>query len=115
LTSKQIHAQRKEQGRDGKWDIWRDGCPGGESPGDVEKRLDRVIEDIRNKWHKDVMGGDGPGDNTKSDVLVVAHGHILRALAMRWAGKALHDGPVFLLEAGGVGTLRYAPIERGTK
>lgn len=41
------------------------------------------------------------------DVLVVAHGHILRALAMRWLGRPLSDGPTFLMEAGGVGTLRY--------
>jgi sedoheptulose-bisphosphatase len=40
-------------------------------------------------------------------VLLVAHGHILRAFAMRWAGKTLQDGPIFLLEAGGVGTLSY--------
>jgi len=26
---------------------------------------------------------------------------------MRWAGKALQDGPIFLLEAGGVGTVSY--------
>lgn len=37
----------------------------------------------------------------------MAHGHILRAFAMRWAGKTLQDGPTFLLEAGGVGTLSY--------
>lgn len=29
---------------------------------------------------------------------------------MRWAGKTLQDGPAFLLEAGGVGTLRYTPL-----
>lgn len=40
-------------------------------------------------------------------MLLVAHGHILRAFAMRWAGKTLQDGPTFLLEAGGVGTLSY--------
>ena len=40
-------------------------------------------------------------------MLLVAHGHILRAFAMRWAGKTLQDGPIFLLEAGGVGTLSY--------
>lgn len=39
--------------------------------------------------------------------MVVAHGHILRAFAMRWVGKTLQDGPTFLLEAGGVGTLSY--------
>jgi probable phosphoglycerate mutase len=40
------------------------------------------------------------------DVLIVAHGHILRAFAQRWAGQSLQDGPAFLMEAGGVGTLR---------
>jgi sedoheptulose-bisphosphatase len=40
------------------------------------------------------------------DVLIVAHGHILRAFAQRWADQSLHGGPSFLLEAGGVGTLR---------
>lgn len=46
-------------------------------------------------------------EGVKGDVLIVAHGHILRAFAMRWAGKTLQDGPIFLLEAGGVGTLSY--------
>lgn len=41
------------------------------------------------------------------DVLVVGHGHILRAFAMRWVGKTLQEGPTFLMEAGGVGTLSY--------
>ena len=41
-----------------------------------------------------------------SDVLIVAHGHILRAFAQRWVGKALQDGPALIMEAGGVGTLR---------
>lgn len=51
LTSAQIRAQRKEQGLGG-WDIWRDGCPGGESPQDVMRRLDGLIEDLRGRWHK---------------------------------------------------------------
>lgn len=29
LTSKQIREMRREKG-EGEWDIWRDGCPGGE-------------------------------------------------------------------------------------
>jgi probable phosphoglycerate mutase len=41
-----------------------------------------------------------------ADVLLVAHGHILRAFAMRWVRKPLHDNLSFILEAGGVGTLR---------
>ena len=76
------------------------------SPEQVTERLDRLIQEIREKFHAPVIGkprhSAPPGD-----VLLVAHGHILRAFAMRWAGKTLQDGPTFLLEAGGVGTLSY--------
>lgn len=41
-----------------------------------------------------------------SDVLVVAHGHILRALVARWIGASISQNPNLILEAGGVGTLR---------
>ncbi|KAL2209321.1 phosphoglycerate mutase family protein [Sarocladium strictum] len=111
ITSPEIRKLRAEQGFEGTWDIWRDGCPGGESPEQVTERLDRLIQDIRDRWHRPVLTQtDGkpqqPGDGS-GDVLIVAHGHILRAFAMRWAGKTLQDGPAFLLEAGGVGTLSY--------
>ncbi|KAK0665815.1 histidine phosphatase superfamily [Cercophora samala] len=109
ITSPEINKIRKGQGLDEgkKWDIWRDGCPGGESPADVTARLDRLINEIREKWHRPAMEGENIGEGKKGDVLIVAHGHILRAFAQRWAGKKLHDGPTFLLEAGGVGTLSY--------
>ena len=72
-------------------------------------RLDRLIADIRKKFHEPVLNpseGQQQSHKTSGDVLIVAHGHILRAFSMRWAGKTLQDGPAFLLEAGGVGTLR---------
>lgn len=65
-----------------------------------------MIDDIRTKYHKPVIGKP-KGETGPGDVLLVAHGHILRAFAMRWANKSLPDGPIFLLEAGGVGTLSY--------
>ena len=75
------------------------------SPEDVTKRLDRLIAEIREKYHAPVIGKpkhkSGPGD-----ILIVAHGHILRAFAMRWSNESLQSGPTFLLEAGGIGTLR---------
>lgn len=40
-------------------------------------------------------------------MLVVAHGHILRAFAGRWVGKDIAENPSLILEAGGVGTLSY--------
>ncbi|PWY90489.1 phosphoglycerate mutase family protein, partial [Aspergillus sclerotioniger CBS 115572] len=101
LTSRQIRELRAERG-EGAWDIWRDGCPGGESPEDVIKRLDALIAEIRQKYHGPCF--DGSDDSGKGDVLVVAHGHILRAFAMRWTGRPLTE-TALILEAGGVGTL----------
>lgn len=66
-----------------------------------------MIDDIRSRFHKDVIGKKVHDGETPGDVLLVAHGHILRAFAMRWVGKTLAEGPTFLLEAGGVGTLSY--------
>jgi len=105
-TSPQIREERKAAGLPESWDIWRDGCPGGESPKDVSERLDRLIADIRSRFHEKVMGKSAE-DHGCGDVLIVAHGHILRAFAMRWIGKPLTEGVSLLLEAGGVGTLSY--------
>ncbi|KAF7136735.1 hypothetical protein CNMCM5793_006053 [Aspergillus hiratsukae] len=102
LTSKQIRELRAKNGQ-GPWDIWKDGCPGGESPEDVIRRLDALIAEIREKYHSKCFEGSSGG---KGDVLIVAHGHILRAFAMRWTGKPLSE-TTLILEAGGVGTLSY--------
>ncbi|KAM3447126.1 hypothetical protein MY3296_009026 [Beauveria thailandica] len=107
ITTPDIRRMRAEQGIKGRWDIWRDGCPGGESPQDVTQRLDKLIREIREKYHAPVMDGTHPNPAATGNVLIVAHGHILRALALRWAGRPLDAGPTFLLEAGGVGTLSY--------
>jgi len=105
LTSKTIREQRAERG-EGSWDIWRDGCPGGESPQQVTDRLDKFIAEIREKWHSKAIGKP-KGESPPGDVLVVAHGHILRAFAGRWINKNIADNPSLILEAGGVGTLSY--------
>jgi probable phosphoglycerate mutase len=106
LTSKTIRENLAKAGKNPDWDIWRDGCPGGESPADVTERVDRLIAEIRERWHAPAMGkrqGEGP----PGDVLIVAHGHILRAFAGRWVGRDIADNPSLILEAGGVGTLSY--------
>lgn len=108
ITSPQIRQKRKEQGLDPNWDIWRDGCPGGESPADVNERCDRLIKEIRERFHAPALNKPKEDPDAEcADVLIVAHGHILRAFAQRWTGLSLHEGPSFLLEAGGVGTLSY--------
>lgn len=106
LTSKYIGEQRQQAGLH-KWDIWKDGCPGGESPDQITERLDAVIAEIREKYHKDAIG-KACKEAGPHDVLIVAHGHILRAFAARWINKNIADNPSMLLDAGGVGTLRYA-------
>ena len=69
------------------------------------ERVDRLIHEIKEKHHKSVIGKP-KGETVNGDVLVVGHGHILRAFAIRWIGKPLSE-TAFLMEAGGVGTLSY--------
>ncbi|RMJ22174.1 Phosphoglycerate mutase [Aspergillus sp. HF37] len=102
LTSKEIHAARAEKG-EVKWDIWKHGCPGGESPQDIARRVDGLIHEIRTNFQSKCFEAQGEVDG---DVLIVAHGHILRAFAMRWTGMPLEETSL-ILEAGGVGTLSY--------
>jgi len=73
------------------------------SPEQVTERLDRLIHEIKEKYHRPAIGKP-KGD--PCDVLVVAHGHILRAFAARWIGESVASNPHLVLEAGGVGTLR---------
>jgi broad specificity phosphatase PhoE len=79
LTPSQIHESAPG------WLIFRDGCPGGESPEEVAVRADRVIARVR--------AVDG-------DVALFAHGHVLRALAARWIGLPPGSGQHFLLDTG---------------
>lgn len=106
VTSKEIQEKRRQAGQ-GEWDIWRDGCPGGESPADVTARCDALIADIRKRFHAHAIGQPKGSVEKPYDVLIVAHGHILRAFAGRWINKNIADNPSLILEAGGVGTLSY--------
>jgi sedoheptulose-bisphosphatase len=76
------------------------------SPEQITKRLDGVIAGIKARYHSKTIGKQ-KHESSPSDVLVVAHGHILRAFAARWVNKDISENPSLILEAGGVGTLRY--------
>jgi len=67
------------------------------SPQQVMDRLDKLITDIRIRFHKPAMSADKDAAPC-ADILLVAHGHILRAFAMRWIGRQLTDGVSLLLE-----------------
>lgn len=75
--------------------------------------MDALIVELRERYHAPVIGKSKAEmeqlkrDGAKvGDVLIVAHGHILRSFAARWVGRNIADNPSLILEAGGVGTLR---------
>ena len=75
---------------DPRWHLWRDGCPGGERPEEVAARADRVLAQTR---------------HDARDVLVFAHGHILRVLTARWLRMAPAAGARFALAPAAVSRL----------
>jgi len=77
------------------------------SPQQIAQRLDGIIADLRRRFHEHAIGKPKGSVETPYDVLIVAHGHILRAFAARWIGRDIADNPALILEAGGVGTLSY--------
>jgi probable phosphoglycerate mutase len=84
LTPKQI--QERAPG----WLIFRDGCPGGESPEQIGARVDRVIARAR---------------AASGDVALFAHGHVLRVLAARWLDQPASNGWHFSLSTGTLSVL----------
>jgi probable phosphoglycerate mutase len=74
------------------WYLFRDGCPGGETPDQVGVRADRVIDRIR---------------AVQGDVLVFSSAHILRVLAARWLGLEAAGGRYFVLSTATLSLLGY--------
>ena len=82
----EIHVERPD------WQLFRDGCPGGESPAQIGARADRVVSRVR---------------AIKGDVLVFSSGHILRVLAARWLGLDASAGRYLLLSTASLSALGY--------
>ncbi len=74
------------------WELFRDGCPEGESPEDVAARADRIIARV--------MGIEG-------DVLAFSSGHIIRMIAARWLGLPAAAGRFFYCRPASVGVLAF--------
>ncbi len=86
LRTVEIHAAHPD------WQLFRDGCPGGESPDQVGARADRVVSRVR---------------AMKGDVLIFSSGHCLRVLAARWLGLEPAAGRFFILNTASVSVLGY--------
>jgi probable phosphoglycerate mutase len=76
------------------WSAFRDGCPGGEMPGQIAARADRLIARLR------ALSGN---------VALFSHGEFSLVLAARWIGLPVLDGEHFLLGTASLGILGYNP------
>ncbi|MCJ1257013.1 hypothetical protein MMC24_004838 [Lignoscripta atroalba] len=103
LLTKEIRARREGQGLDQErpWDIWRDGCEDGETARQVSDRLDRLIHKIQ-VLQQPYMHGEKP-----ADVVLLSHGHLLRAFAKRWLQYPMDSALSLMMEPGGIGILSY--------
>src|SRR5271169_1019511 len=87
LTSAQILAKRPD------WQLFRDGCPGGESPAQIGQRANRVVQRVR---------------AVSGDVLVFSSGHFIRVFTSCWLGLDLESGgKYFLLSPASLSALSY--------
>jgi broad specificity phosphatase PhoE len=82
----EIHAERPD------WQLFRDGCPGGESPAQIGARADSVVNRLR---------------AIKGNVLVFSSGHFLRVLASRWLGLEPAAGRFLALDTASLSKLGY--------
>jgi probable phosphoglycerate mutase len=74
------------------WDLFRDGCPGGETAAEVGARADHVIARLR---------------ALRGDALLFAHGHFLRFLAARWLGLEPLRARSFMLVTASLSIVGY--------
>jgi broad specificity phosphatase PhoE len=86
LRTVEIHAKRPD------WQLFRDGCPNGESPEQVGARADRVLGRVR---------------PVKGNVLIFSSGHFLRVFAARWLGLEPLAGKFFMLDTASLSALGY--------
>jgi broad specificity phosphatase PhoE len=85
-TSADIHRERPD------WQLFRDGCPGGESPEQIGARVDRVIRRVR---------------SIEGNTLLFSSGHVLRVFAARWLGLDPGAGRYFLLGTASLSAVGY--------
>ena len=74
------------------WNVFRDGCPGGESPAQVSGRADRLIARLR---------------TLEGNIALFSHGHFGRVLGARWIGLQIRQAQHLLLGTASVSILGY--------
>ena len=74
------------------WELFRDGCPNGETPQDVAARADRFIKKVR---------------RGRRDVIAFSSGHIIRVITAEWLSIGPEAGRYFLCSTASIGILGY--------
>lgn len=74
------------------WNVFRDGCPRGESPTQISERTDRLIARLR---------------ALEGNIAIFSHGHFGRVLAARWIGLSVRQAQAFLLNTASLSILGY--------
>ena len=77
------------------WDVWKDGCPGGETPAGVSERADHLISRL-------IDASDLTGN-----VIAFSHGQFGRALAARWIGLPVTQGQHFAIAPASISILGF--------
>jgi probable phosphoglycerate mutase len=85
-TSAEIRTERPD------WELFRDGCPGGETPDQIGARADRVVSRLR---------------ASEGNVVIFSSGHFLRVLAARWVALEVGAGRCFALDTASLSALGY--------
>jgi broad specificity phosphatase PhoE len=74
------------------WNVFRDGCPGGESPAQVSERADRLIARLC---------------TLENNIALFSHGHFGRVLGARWIGMEIRQAQNLLLSTASISILGY--------
>jgi broad specificity phosphatase PhoE len=93
-TTPEIRAERSG------WELFRDGCPGGETASEVVRRVTRVIDRLKANHAL-----------TDHPALLFAHGHVLRVLAATWPGFGNEAGRALPMQTAAVGVLGWSNDE----
>lgn len=88
LRSVEILQQRPD------WDVYRDGCPGGEMPAQVAARADRLLASLRKQ---------------AGNIALFAHGQIGSVLAARWLGLSIDEAQHFMLGTSSFSIFSFDP------
>ena len=90
LTSREIRAEEPA------WELYKDGCPGGETPAEIYARSGAFIEEVTQRGNE---GNEGRA-------IVFSHGHILRAIGVAWIGADITVASGLQLDVATLSVLR---------